>query len=327
MANSNSIFRVTVLTVAVLGCQAISMPANGQATKSDSKPAPALSTTFDVRLEIFQKVNLAAKSQGFVTQANLTPGTIVQKGQLLAELGVEKAMLEAKKLRAEIAAMQAEVVDTSEQIQAEQRMRVAQVRLNELKQAMKLTHIPRLEIVESETEFNSAKAALDGARAKTAGAKFTMQAKQAELELTELQIKDSTIISPFDGIVFKQFKQPGEAVELGETIAEIYRLDYLLGTVLLKQNKITPQEFLNFEGVIEIEIPSQGTQSFAFQKPQALPRVERDGRFLAVVKVKNKKIKAPDGSFSWALLPGMDGELNTKARAEKFASRNVVKSK
>lgn len=263
---------------------------------------------FEIGLEIFQELDIAAKRDGFLADANLAPGTIVSKGQVLVTLDVSRLQLDAKRLRAEILALEQEAANNAELVRAEQDIKVSSLRNQELTKASQHTRIPRIEIVEAMTNLEASRAAVEGLMVKKEEVRYRRDAKVAELEIVELEIRQSTIIAPFDGIIFKQHKHIGEAVSTTEPLAEIYRLDYLLGTVLLQQNEIAPQEFVNVSGRVTFELPQKGVETFEFEKPKTLPRVERDGRYLAVIKIRNRKTERGNG---WELLPGMRGSLIT----------------
>ena len=260
----------------------------------------------EIGLEIFQKLSISARRDGFLASGNLVPGTIISKGETLATLDVQLKLLEYKKIESEMLALAKEAGNSTDLARARKELQVSEVRNYELGRAAQLTRIPRLEMVEAQTNLDASRAALDGELARRDEVRFRYAAKKAELEILQLELEQSQIIAPFDGIVFKQHKHVGEAVTNAEPMAEIYRLDYLLGTVLLKQNEIAPEEFLNFSGKVKINLPRKGVRTFEFEKPTALPRVERDGRFLAVIKIRNRK--SPNGE-SWELLPGMQGLL------------------
>ena len=239
---------------------------------ADARDTPS-PREFNIGLEIFQKLDITAKREGFLDRAKLIPGTIVSKGEVLATLDVERTMLEIKRLQAEVQA--------------------SQLRNQELAKAAQVTRIPQLELIEARTSLTT---------------------KTAELELAQLELKESRIIAPFDGVVFKQHKHVGEAVSTSQPLAEIYRLDYLLGTVLLDHNEIAPEEFLKVSGKVKIGLPRKGLATYEFRRPTTLPRVERDGRYLAVIMIRNRKTKQGD---AWELLPGMRGSLVTDDQTQE----------
>lgn len=282
---------------------------------NDDKSSEA--ATYPIRLQVLQKIDIAAKREGFLKDASLVPGTVVTKGQVVARLYSEKKELEAKRVQAEIDALTAEASNSAGLTKAQQDLQLSQMRSRELNAAASRTRIPRLEIMEAQTSVESNMSALQGAFSEMNQAQHRLTAKRAELEIIELDIKQSAIRAPFDGIVFKQFKHSGEAVSAADPIAEVYRLDRLLGSVLLRQTQVAPAAFNDLTGTVRIEIPNLGVREFEFEHPSHLPRVERDGRFLAVVKIWNRK---SEGSDTWILLPGMQGKLVPMLNSKQASS-------
>jgi len=280
-----------------------------QANADDLKEMTAddeASKAFTLRLEVYQKLNVTARRKGFLSEAFLAPGTILRKDQVIARLIVEKQLIEEKKLQAEAAALREQANNSSALVKARQDLKVSKMRSRELRTAAYQTSIPRLEIMEAETSVQINLAGLQGATSEKAQAGYRLAAKEAEVELVRVDIRDSIIRSPFDGIVFKQFKHVGEAVSDEVPIAEVYRLDFLLGSVLLQHSQVAPEAFSKLSGKVIIELPGIGKRDFEFETSGHLPRVERDGRYLAVIKVRNQRSKSSGG---WILLPGMQGKL------------------
>ena len=275
---------------------------------ASSKEEIQISKPYEVRLEVMQKLRVTAKRDGFLETASIVPGTIIKKGQVIAVLDVSREKLKEKQLLSEMKALEEEASNITEMEKAEEEFKVAKLRNTELRIAATQTSIPRLELMEAQTKLNSGLAAISDAESKHRQAKHKLEAKETELEIVQLDIQKSTIVAPFDGIVFKQMKHVGEAVSPSEPIAEIYRLDYLLGTVLLLQKDISPRQLKSLSGKIVVRPPGEEELQFEFESPSAIPRLERDGRFFAVVKVKNRK---RGQNNTWALLPGMRADLIT----------------
>lgn len=281
-----------------------------EATTADSKSSGSENwQRFPVRLEPFKRVRLSAKQDGFITMENLTPGTIIKEGETIAELDTKRRLLQAKRLRAEIDALREQVDDKTDLVRSEQEIKSSSYRFQELNAASRRTRIPRMELVEAETKLASDRAALSGAVSRISQAKYTLAAKEAELELLNLDIENSIIAAPFDGTIITQFKHLGEAVSPQEPLAEAYRLDYLLASTFFAQSEISLERFAGITGVVEFKLPNGKVESFEIESPKTLPRLERDGRYLGVLKIKNRKRTLANERVVWALLPGMEGEL------------------
>lgn len=299
-------------TLTLLSSQSLS----AQTTASPSNNSQIPNRTL-VRMEVIQKLDLAPERDGFLGELNLSPGTIVLEGETIATLKSKKVALTVRKLKAEVAALKLTAANDAEYRKAEQAMAVSNYRIAELEKARQVTRIPGLEIQEAKTELKTAVASRDDARTKQLEAAQQMSAKQAELDIAMLELEQSTIRSPFDGIVYQQNKYPGESITTQESIAVIYRLDFLSGNVLLKQSDVSISDVSQLNGSVEVEVSPGKKTSFPFEMIGPVPRIEKDGRYLVAIKIKNSMIEDQNGKKAWALLPGMRGKLIAHAPENK----------
>jgi multidrug resistance efflux pump len=79
----------------------------------------------------------------------------------------------------------------------------------------------------SAEEVAKAEGELKVAEAMTNEAKEQVAVNQAELALAEQILKEHYITSPFDGIVIKRMKNPGESVRANEAVVQIGKLSKL----------------------------------------------------------------------------------------------------
>ena len=301
-------------------------PATGwcQITENIEPVVSLAGESFLVRLEVMEKVAVSPERPGFLSMTTLTPGTLIEKGTVIAVLDHAQEELEILKLEAEIAALQEQVKNLSEVHKAEHAIEAAKFRVEELQSIGRETRIPKhellvpkLELIEAKTELATSQASLEDALSKRVQAKHNLAAKKIELKIAQLNLERSFVRAPFDGIVFKQFKHPEETLTQEEAIAEVYRLDYLFATVLLKQDEIAPHQFSALTGSVVIGSTSQNVETYRFEDAKVLPRIERDGRYLGVVKIRNQKVQTSSG-LAWVLLPGMEGKLAFDTNQEQL---------
>jgi multidrug efflux pump subunit AcrA (membrane-fusion protein) len=280
-----------------------------ESATADSQQADSnTSRRVSVKLEPFKRVRLPSRQEGFIVLENLSPGTIITKGEVIAQLDIERRQLQVKRLQAEIASLEEEVNNKTDLVRAKQEIRASKFRLAELNTAARRIHIPQMELIEAETKLESDNAAFGGAVSRISQAEHTLSAKQAELEILELDINQSKIVAPFDGFIVTQFKNLGEAVSPQEPLAEMFRLDFLRASTFFKQDEISLQNFPNLSGRVEVKMPDGKIESFKIEGPKRLPRLERDKRYLGLVMVKNRR-QTINGREDWVLFPGMEAEL------------------
>ena len=139
--------------------------------------------------EAYQSVNIRARVQGYLDSMHFTPSSFVRSGQLL--FVIEQAPFQAQRDRA-AAGLKA----------AEAGLARAESDLDRLEQAVKTNAVSQQEVTRARAERDQASAAL----------------LQAEAELTnaEIQLGYTTIESPIDGMVSRNYVDLGNLVGAGE---------------------------------------------------------------------------------------------------------------
>src|SRR5215831_11074430 len=167
-----------------------------------SKP---VSKTIDLPGEFqpFLNVSLHAKVRGYVERVLVDRGSVVRRGQLLAELT-------APEMKAQIAEAESKVqAADSERLQAEAQLDAAQSTADRLRKAAETPGaIAGNELIQAEKQVEAAKALVNSKQQASRAAEAAVLA-QKELE-SYLQIT-----APFDGIVTDRLVHPGALVGPG----------------------------------------------------------------------------------------------------------------
>jgi RND family efflux transporter MFP subunit len=140
--------------------------------------------------EAFKSVNIRARVQGFLDTMHFEPSSFVRKGQLL--FVIEPEPFEAQRDRA-AAGLKA----------AEAGLARAESDLDRLEQAVQTNAVSQQEVTRARAERDQASAGM-------------LQA-QAELTNTEIQLEYTTIETPIDGLVSRNFVDMGNLVGAGES--------------------------------------------------------------------------------------------------------------
>ena len=128
---------------------------------------------------------------------------------------------------------------------------------------------------------------------------------KAELDLAKQTLEEHTIMAPFDGIVTKRMKNPGESVRANEAVVELGNLNHLAADAYV------PLEYAYRvkEGqIVEIQprhagrarrCPSRRSGSGA-RSPSSIPRSSRSAETAV-------RIRAEFENPGWELRPGLEG--------------------
>jgi RND family efflux transporter MFP subunit len=193
------------LVLAVCASLAATNVARSQGSDYVPVVAKPVSRTIDLPGEIapYLSVSLHAKVPGYVERILVDRGSVVQAGDLLAELS-------APEMTAQIAEAESKVqVAEAERLQAEARLAAAQSTSDGLRAAARTPGaIAGNELVQAEKQVEAAKALLDA----------RLQASRAA-EATVRSLKDMQsylkITAPFGGVVTERMVHPGALVGPG----------------------------------------------------------------------------------------------------------------
>jgi RND family efflux transporter MFP subunit len=155
---------------------------------------------FTGNTQAIESVEIRARIQGFLESFNFEPATFVKKGALLFEIEQEPYIAAKNQAEADLEASEAF-------------LRRAESDLDRLEQAVKTNAV-------SQQEVTRATAERDQARAAVLAAKAMLDKATIDLEYTEIH-------SPIDGLISRQFVDPGNLVGRSEPtlLAAVYNVD------------------------------------------------------------------------------------------------------
>ncbi len=172
-------------------------------------------------LDWIDKSDVAALREGVIEKMELRLGDPAVKGEPIGYLHSEIAELTVAKSK-----LMAENTAAIEKGQAASEVAFTVVarnkRLNERKPGM----VSQEDTAKAEGELKVAEAQIKEAQEQVA-------INKAELELAKQMLKEHTIVSPFDGVVIKLMKKPGESVRANEAVVQVGNLSRLCATAFV----------------------------------------------------------------------------------------------
>jgi RND family efflux transporter MFP subunit len=175
----------------------------------------ALVLNEDGRMDWIEKSDVAALREGVIETMELQIGMPVKKGGTIGALHKRVAELTVAK-----AALQAKSTAPAEKAEAQKEVAIAVVAINQRLEKRKPGMVSKEEIAKAEGELKVAEAQLHEARENQGIAK-------AELDLAARTLEEHTILAPFDGIIIKRMKNPGESVRASEAVVQLGNLSKL----------------------------------------------------------------------------------------------------
>jgi RND family efflux transporter MFP subunit len=216
MCNSKTIAALGASCVLLVGAAALAQ--SGEPAQRPKGGAVQTTLVLDelATLNWIVKSDVAALREGVIEKMELQIGMPVKRNGVIGVLHHEMAELTVKKNQ-----LQARQVAPTQKARAQKDV-AAQVvarnmRLNERKPGM----VSAEDVAKAEGELKVADAQILEALENTGIA-------EAELAMAERILAEHTILAPFDGIVLKRMKYPGESVRANESVIQLADLSKLV---------------------------------------------------------------------------------------------------
>jgi RND family efflux transporter MFP subunit len=161
------------------------------------------------RVDWIEKSDVAALREGVIERMELQIGMPVQAGGTIGVLHHEMADLTVKKND-----LQARQVAPKEKAEAQFFVAASKVARDKRLNGRTGNLVSAEEVAEHEGEMRVA----DAARKE---ADENHEIAKAELDLAVQTMKEHTIVAPFDGIIIKRMKNPGESVRANEAVVSL----------------------------------------------------------------------------------------------------------
>jgi HlyD family secretion protein len=145
------------------------------------------------------QTDVSSEMSGVVRSVNVDNNSLIKKGDVLAELDSERYKAQLRSMEASVSGAKAKLADAQATLKASELALTRQEALQ--KKGLVVTQ-----------DLESARAAQQRAVAAIASAEADIQIANANLELKQLDIDKSQILSPVDGIVLKRAVEPGQTV-------------------------------------------------------------------------------------------------------------------
>jgi RND family efflux transporter MFP subunit len=252
-------------------------------------------------VEFIEKSEVAALIEGNLESLELDIGKYVKKGGTIGKLYSRKAALTVAKAR-----IAAESVGAIEKGEAQKENAIAVVARNKRMIIKNPGLVPQEDIDKANAELRVSNAMIKEATENQALA-------HAEYELAKNNFDEHTVKAPFDGVIMKVLKHPGESVNAREPVVLMGNLDKLRVFAYVPLDYVdrvgegTVVEFEAHSGRRGSPAPGQGERFrgvVTFVDKQIQPEVSPEVRIYADFK-----------NESGRLLPGRKGSLTVYLNA------------
>jgi len=190
-----------------------------------------------------EELNVPSTESGLLAEVSVETGDVIQWGDPIARLDDRKLRIQSKAASLRLDSAMQQSTDDLELQYAEKALEEAQVELessraiyNDAAGAIPLTTLRRLRL-------SVERAVLEVARAKKAAslAKIEVDLRAADVSVIDDTLRRCQLQSPLSGVVLQVYRQRGEWVTTGESVARVARLDRLDVNAILSADQLSPQ--------------------------------------------------------------------------------------
>lgn len=296
--------------------------------------------------------SIAPRLAGYVTSVEVADNGQVAKGDILFKIDDRDYRAKVDQAKANVSARQAEIADirASEALQQALIMQADAQRQSALaEQAFAQSDLDRYAKLQrsgtaSEQKFQDAQAAFDKAKAALRGAEANLNAQElkievlnaqaagaaaallqaeAVLDLAKIDLAETVVTAPIDGVVGNRQVRVGRYVTPGATVLDIVPVDDVWVVANFKETqlermkvgepvRITVDEYpgITLQGVVDSFAPGSGA---AFS---LLPPDNATGNFIRIVQRVPVKIRLRANPIPGRLVPGLSARVAVRVAGE-----------
>ena len=253
---------------------------------------PNKQVTLPGELKPWNRVSVYAKVKGFVRTVSVDRGTLVRKGQLLAQLDAPEVLSELSQAKAQVLAQEAALTEH------QSRFRASRLTYQRMLQTSKTEGAVSL------NEIDQARARMQSDSAMVSVAGGNIQAAKSNLAAKKELSQYLTLTAPFDGVIIERNISPGALVGAGDTGKPLFILE---DSHTLRLTVAIPETFAN-------QLPNKSKVSFwvnaipekqfsAHLARSARSLVEENRAMMAEFDVNNASQELKAGMYAEVRLP------------------------
>lgn len=255
------------------------------------------------------QATVSAKVPGRVQTISVDLGSVVRKGQVIAQLEQQDYNLRLQQAEAALAQARARVGLTpdgkDEQVDPEKTATVRQARallddaklkLERAKSLLEKGVIAQAQLDAAEADYKVALSRYQDGVEEIRNRQALVVQRRSELEIARQQLTDSTIYAPFDGVVQEKRTSVGEYLAAGTAIVSVVRID-----PLRLRAEVPERQAHNVKQGLQVRVTVEGdTNVYTGVIARISPSITEQNRILIVeAEVRNNGRLRP-GSFARA---------------------------
>ncbi len=261
-------------------------------------------------LAAFDQATVSVKVPGRLRSITIDLGSIVQRGQLIAQTEPQDYQLRVQQADAAVAQARVRLglptTGTNDNIDQEQTSTVRQARVlaeeaganrDRLKSLLEQGITPRAQVDTAEASYKVALSRLEDAREEIHNRRAVLAQRRSDLEIARQQLTDVSVYAPFDGAIQEKRASVGEYLAAGAPVATIVRMD-----PLRLRAEVPEREVPNIRVGQTVRVTTEGDPNvYTGRIARLSPTITPQNRMLMVeAEVKNANGALRPGSFARA---------------------------
>jgi RND family efflux transporter MFP subunit len=261
-------------------------------------------------LVAYDQATISVKVPGRLRSITVDLGSLVQRGQLIAQIEPQDYQLRVRQAEAAVAQVRVRlglpITGTNDDIDPEQTSLVRQAhvlaeeaRANRERLAALFEQgiTPRAQVDTAEASYKVTLSRLEDAREEIHNRRAVLIQRRSELEIARQQLADVSVYAPFDGAIQEKRASVGEYLAAGAPLATIVRMD-----PLRLRAEVPEREVPNIRVGQTVRVTTEGDPNvYTGRIARLSPSITPQNRMLMVeAEVKNTNGALRPGSFARA---------------------------
>jgi RND family efflux transporter MFP subunit len=191
-------------------------------------------------LAAYEQATISSKISGRIRTINVDLGSVVQAGQVIAQLETRDAQLRLQTAEAALAQARArlgldptandekiDIEQTATVRQAKAVLEEAELKINRMKSLSQQGVISKSQLDAAESEYKVALSRYQDAQEEIRNRQAVLLQRKSEIDIARQQIADTSIKAAFNGVVHEKRANVGEVVSSGSPIVSVVKIDPL----------------------------------------------------------------------------------------------------
>jgi HlyD family secretion protein len=227
------------------------------------------------RVEI-ERVDIAAKYSGRLSEVTVNEGSDVRRGQVLARFDTTETIAQLAAAKASVHRSHQSVASAEAGVSVREAERnLAQIELDRVIRLVRTSAAPQAELDRQKAQRETSIAALESAKAMVEDARASVEVAEAQVRQIEAVLADMTLQAPVSGRVEYRLARGGEIVAGGQRVLTLFDLSDVYMTVFLStadsgRVAIGSEARIILDGAPESVVPA--TVSFVSAEAQFTPK-------------------------------------------------------